>query len=98
MTIDQLKAFLLWTTAINYGVLLIWFGVFVYAHDWIYRTYTRWFKLSAEKFDVLHYVCAGKGDRFIFFLQSEILTLRSVLTHLSQLTPIISVFSGHGPL
>ena len=56
MTIDDFKAFLFWTTVINYGVLLIWFGVFVYAHDWIYRAHTRWFKLSPEKFDVLHYV------------------------------------------
>jgi hypothetical protein len=56
MNVDQPKAFLLWTTAINYGVLFIWFGVFVYAHDWLYRTHTHWFKLSAERFDVLHYV------------------------------------------
>ena len=56
MTIDELKDLLLWATAINYGVLLIWFALFVYAHDWLYRTHTRWFKLSAEKFDALHYV------------------------------------------
>ena len=56
MTIDDFKTFLFWTTVINYGVLLIWFGMFVYAHDWIYRTHTRWFTLTAEKFDVLHYV------------------------------------------
>ena len=54
MTIDDFKTFLFWTTVINYGVLLIWFGVFVYAHDWIYRAHTRWFTLTAEKFDVLH--------------------------------------------
>ena len=54
MTIDDFKTFLFWTTVINYGVLLIWFGVFVYAHDWIYRAHTRWFTLTAEKMDVLH--------------------------------------------
>jgi hypothetical protein len=36
-------------------VLLVWFGVFVYAHDWMYRLHTRWFKLSGETFDALHY-------------------------------------------
>lgn len=56
MTINELKEFLLWSTAINYGVLLLWFGVFVLAHDWVYRTQTRWFKLSVETFDALHYM------------------------------------------
>lgn len=56
MTLNELKEFLLWSTAINYGVLFLWFGVFVFAHDWIYRTHTRWFKLSVETFDALHYV------------------------------------------
>lgn len=37
------------------GLLLVWFGAFVYAHDWMYRMHTRWFKLSFESFDVLHY-------------------------------------------
>jgi hypothetical protein len=36
-------------------VLLVWFGVFVYAHDWMYRLHTRWFKLSVETFDAIHY-------------------------------------------
>ena len=32
-----LKAVLLWCLGINYAVLLIWFGVFVFAHDAIHR-------------------------------------------------------------
>lgn len=55
MAISELRDFLIWTTAINYGVLLVWFGVFVYARDWLFRTHARWFKLSAENFDVLNY-------------------------------------------
>ena len=55
MTIDVFKDFLLWSTAINYGILLIWFGVFICAHDWLYLVHTRWFKLSVENFDVLNY-------------------------------------------
>ena len=55
MTINELKALLLWSTAINYGVLLVWFGVFVYAHGGLVRAHTRWFKLSAENFDALNY-------------------------------------------
>jgi hypothetical protein len=56
MTVNALKEFLLWSTAINYGVLFLWFGVFVFAHDWLYRMHTRWFKLSVETFDALNYV------------------------------------------
>jgi hypothetical protein len=44
MTTNELRDFLVWSTAINYGVLLIWFGVFVCAHDWLLRTHTHWFK------------------------------------------------------
>ena len=56
MTVNELKEFLLWSTAINYGVLFLWFGVFGFAHDWLYRMHTRWFKLSVEMFDALNYV------------------------------------------
>jgi hypothetical protein len=56
MTVNALKEFLLWSTAINYGVLFLWFGLFVFAHDWLYRMHTRWFKLSVETFDALNYV------------------------------------------
>jgi hypothetical protein len=56
MTIDELKTFLIWSTAINYGVVLLWFGVFVLAHDWMHRMHSRWFRLSADTFDALHYL------------------------------------------
>ena len=36
-------------------VLFIWSGVFVFADDWMYRLHARWFKLSVETFDVMHY-------------------------------------------
>jgi len=55
MTTNEIKEVLLWCVGINYVVMLIWFGVFVFAHDWIYRLHTRWFKLSVETFDALHY-------------------------------------------
>jgi hypothetical protein len=29
--------------------------VFVFAHDWMYRLHSRWFKLSVETFDAMHY-------------------------------------------
>ena len=46
---------LLWCTAINYGVLLCWFLVFVFAHDWMFRLHGRWFRMPVEQFDAIHY-------------------------------------------
>lgn len=56
MTLNEVKDFLLWCAGLNYAVLLIWFVIFVFAHDWMYAVHTRWFKLSAETFDGLHYM------------------------------------------
>lgn len=55
MTIDELKALLLCSLGLNYGLLLLWFAAFVGAHDGLYRLHGRWFRLSVETFDVLHY-------------------------------------------
>ena len=55
MTINEIKYVLLWCTGLNYLVLLVWFGVFVFAHDWMYKMHGRWFKLSIEAFDAIHY-------------------------------------------
>ncbi len=55
MTIEMLERALMWCLIFNYGLLLIWFAAFLLAHDWIYRMHTRWFTLSVEKFDEVHY-------------------------------------------
>jgi hypothetical protein len=55
VTTNVIKHVLLWCVGLNYAVLLIWFGVFVFAHEWMYRLHGRWFKLSVEAFDALHY-------------------------------------------
>ena len=56
MDIDRLQSFLLWCAGINYAILLVWFAVFVFAHDWLHRMHTRWFRLSVEHFDALNYL------------------------------------------
>jgi hypothetical protein len=55
MTTNEIKQVLLWCVGVNYALLFVWFGVFVYAHDWVYRMHTRWFKLSVETFDAVNY-------------------------------------------
>jgi len=55
MSIEFTRSFLLWCTVINYGILVVWFLVFAIAHDGIRRFHGRWFRLSDEQFDSLHY-------------------------------------------
>jgi hypothetical protein len=55
MNIDTLRRALLWCTVINYGILLMWFFAFMMAHDWMYEFHGRWFDLSVDQFDMLHY-------------------------------------------
>jgi hypothetical protein len=55
MTAEVMRNILGWSALINYGVLLVWFLFFVLAHDWMYRLHTRYFALTAEKFDSVHY-------------------------------------------
>ncbi|HEY8034474.1 MAG TPA: hypothetical protein VIF37_02670 [Methylobacter sp.] len=55
MSSDAIKVFLLYSLAVNYAILIIWFGVFGLAHDSLYRLHRRWFSLSVETFDAIHY-------------------------------------------
>jgi hypothetical protein len=55
MSFDNLRRALLWSTAINYLIILIWFAFFVLGHDWLYRFHGQWFHISLEHFDMLHY-------------------------------------------
>ena len=55
MTTNAIKHVLLWCVGLNYLILFIWSGVFIFAHDWMFRMHSRWFKLSAETFDAINY-------------------------------------------
>lgn len=55
MTTGFLVAFLGWCTLINIGLLLWWFLWLWLAHDWVYRMHAKWFKISEEHFDAIHY-------------------------------------------
>jgi hypothetical protein len=55
MSIQIMRNFLLWCMIINYGILLVWFLFFVFGHDWIQCLHSRWFRLSSEQFDAMHY-------------------------------------------
>ena len=70
MTIELVRDFLGWCTIINLGILIWWFLFFILAHDFMYRFQTRWFKISVERFDEIHYssMALFKLGIFIFNL------------------------------
>jgi hypothetical protein len=55
MTLEKLRSMLGWCTVINVALLLVWAGAFLFAHDWMFQLHGRWFKLTPEAFDALHY-------------------------------------------
>ena len=55
MTVEIIRGVLAWSAVINYALLIFWFLFFSLAHDWLYRLHGKWFTLSLEKFDAIHY-------------------------------------------
>ena len=79
MDSEDLLRFLLWGAGINYVILLVWFGAFLFAHEPLYRLHTRWFALSREGFDALSYgaVAVYKIGNMLFFLVPALALLLS---------------------
>lgn len=51
----DLCQFLVWSLALNYSVLLLWFFMFAFSRDWMHKLHGRWFRLSDSTFDAVHY-------------------------------------------
>ena len=56
MDLETLRKVLGWSAVINYIIIIICFGAFAGAHDWLRGMHTTWFKLSPEQFDSLNYL------------------------------------------
>jgi hypothetical protein len=67
-TLESLRTLLLWSLAINTVLLGVWFAGFVWTHDAQYRLHTRWFRLSPETFDAIHYAGMALFEIGIFLL------------------------------
>ncbi len=66
MTVEMVRNALLWCIVFNMGLLLVWFAFLALAHDWVYRVHSKWFKLSVERFDAIHYAGIALFKTFIF--------------------------------
>ena len=55
MSIEIIRDILAWCAVLNFALLLLWFLLFTCAHNWVFRLHGRWFPLSEEKFNEIHY-------------------------------------------
>lgn len=55
MNLEVLKNFFMWCSIINYVLLILWSGFFVFAHD-SYKSFNEvMIRRKIENFDTLHY-------------------------------------------
>lgn len=79
MTIETIRGMLGWCTLINLGILLYWFLAFILARDWVYRFHGRWFRLSTQQFDAIHYSgMAGYKLAILLFNVAPYLALKII--------------------
>ncbi|MDW5441589.1 DUF6868 family protein [Polaromonas sp. SM01] len=82
MTIKLAGDFVLWCAVINYVVLLAWFVAFRSAHAWMYGLHSRWFQMSEERFDRVHYGCMALYKvGILLFNVAPYLALRMLGSH-----------------
>jgi hypothetical protein len=55
VSIDVLRNVLLWCTVVNYVALLLWVLLYLLPHEWLYRLWVRWFRLTPEQFDAINF-------------------------------------------
>lgn len=68
MTPELMLAVLGWCSVINLGLLMWWFFAFVAMRDFIFRMHTRWFNLTPNQFDMVHYTGMAIFKFLILFL------------------------------
>lgn len=55
MDLVQLQKFLITCAVINVGLLIYWFAFIAVAKDWVKRIHGKFFDLSDQTFDAIHY-------------------------------------------
>lgn len=55
MTVEQIQEFLGWCSILNLSLLIWWSAFILLAHDFVYQLHGKWFRLSVERFDAIHY-------------------------------------------
>lgn len=79
MGTSEILYLLSWCSFIYFLFLLIWAALFIVAREWVYKLHARWFPISQESFNSIHYALMGffKIIWLVFFL-IPYLVLRTV--------------------
>jgi hypothetical protein len=56
MTVETARDFFMWCSIINYGALLFWAGLYIFAHDFLKRFTDRIMGREFAYFDAVHSV------------------------------------------
>lgn len=59
MDIATVRAFFMWCTIVDAGLLVFSFLFLAFAGDWVYRMHGKWFPMSRETFNVVIYSYLG---------------------------------------
>ena len=68
MTAAMLRDTFAWATVLNYGLLTFWFVLFVRHPGRVHALHQRWFRLSRQDFDRIHYGLMGAWKIGVFLL------------------------------
>ena len=67
MNIQVLTDFLMWSTIINFGMLMLSFLLCVFAGDMAYRIHSKWFPMPRATFNAMLYGFVGFYKLIFFF-------------------------------
>lgn len=70
----------MWSTLINFGILLSWLLLIRFTNDFFYKQQSFWFPMSKEKLIVCNYVMYGVYKMFILVFNVVPLIVLSILT------------------
>ena len=59
MDIESIRAFFMWCTILNLGLLVVSSLMCLCATDWVYGVHSKWFCISREAFNVAIYSFIG---------------------------------------
>lgn len=59
MDITTVRAFFMWCTIMNGGLLILSSLILVFASDFVYRIHSKWFPMPRETFNVVIYSFLG---------------------------------------
>ena len=70
MTLTVTRDFLFWCAVINYGFLILWIGLYVFAFRAMQPLITRFYRISAERNDAIQFagIVIYKVAIWMFFI------------------------------